>query len=150
MKKLSQHAIRPATKIIQMRRDIEHKYPSYTPGGVQASASQPLNPHWKASLILFSRRDVVCLCIHWMVQNTKQHRFLIHAGGVYTTCVPLPFTSFPGILMFFIGVCPSATSKKKHRQFLRLLWCLLPENASPNRLSCACWEVCCRGKRVWW
>jgi len=45
MKKLSQHAIRPATKIIQMRRDIEHKYPSYTPGGVQASASQPLNPH---------------------------------------------------------------------------------------------------------
>ena len=38
-------------------------------------------------LYLFSRWDVVCLCIHWVVQNTKQHPFLIHAGSVYTICV---------------------------------------------------------------
>jgi len=44
-----------------------------TPGGVQAPA-----PHWKIPL-LNSRWDVVCPCIHWMVQNTKQHLFLIHA-----------------------------------------------------------------------
>jgi hypothetical protein len=25
----------------------------------------------------------VCLCIHWVVQNTKQHPFLIHAGTVF-------------------------------------------------------------------
>jgi hypothetical protein len=58
MKKLSLHAIRSATKIRQMRPDIEnnpHKYPSNTPGGVQASASQPPDPHWKALHILFSR-----------------------------------------------------------------------------------------------
>jgi len=35
-----------------MRRNIEHnKYLSYTPGGVQASASRPPDPHRKASLI---------------------------------------------------------------------------------------------------
>jgi len=34
-------------------------------------------------LFLFSRWDVVCLCIHWGVQNTK-HPFLIHAGSIYT------------------------------------------------------------------
>ena len=42
------HAIRYATKIVQMRRGIEHnpyKYLSNTPGGVQASASQPPDPH---------------------------------------------------------------------------------------------------------
>jgi hypothetical protein len=26
----------------------------------------------------------VCLCIHWVVQNTKQHPSLLHAGSVYT------------------------------------------------------------------
>ena len=44
MKQISLHAIRSATKIIQMRRDIEHnphEYLSNSPGGVQASASQP-------------------------------------------------------------------------------------------------------------
>ena len=30
-------------------------------------------------LFLFSRWEVVCLCIHWVVQNTKQPPFLIHA-----------------------------------------------------------------------
>jgi len=68
-----------------MRRDIEHnpyKYLSNTPGGVQASASQLKNFSYN-----FSRWDVVCLCIHWVVQNTAQHPFLIHAGSVYTICV---------------------------------------------------------------
>ena len=77
-----------------MRWDIEHnphKYPSNTPGGVQASASQPPDPHWKAFPLLFSRNDVVCLCNHWMVQNIKQHPFLIHAGSVYTICVLFSF-----------------------------------------------------------
>ena len=32
-----------------------HKYLSNTPGGVQASASQPPDPHCKTSLIVFSR-----------------------------------------------------------------------------------------------
>jgi len=25
------------------------------------------------------------LCIHWVVQDTKQHPFVIHAGGVFTS-----------------------------------------------------------------
>jgi len=29
----------------------------------------------------------VCLCIHRVVQNTKQHPFLIFAGNVYTICI---------------------------------------------------------------
>jgi hypothetical protein len=80
----------PQQKIMQMRWDIAynpHKYRSNTPGGVQTSASQPPDPHWKASLILFSRWDVVCYCIHWVVQNTKQHHILFYAGSsVYTIC----------------------------------------------------------------
>ena len=59
------HAIRSAAKIIQMRRDIKHNshnYLSNTPGGVQASASQPPDPHRRAfSLLLFTRLDVVSL-----------------------------------------------------------------------------------------
>ena len=49
--KLSLHAVRSATKIIQMRRDIEHnprKHLSNTLGGVKASSSQPPDPHWQA------------------------------------------------------------------------------------------------------
>ena len=52
MERLSLHAIRSATKIIQIRRDIEynpHKYLSNTPGCVWASASQPPDPRWKTS-----------------------------------------------------------------------------------------------------
>jgi hypothetical protein len=48
MKKLSLHAIRSTTNIIQMRREIEQtpkKILSNTPGGVQAFASQPPDPH---------------------------------------------------------------------------------------------------------
>ena len=54
MKNLSLHAMRSAAKITQMRRGIEcnpHKYQSNIPGGVQASASQPFDPHRKPSLI---------------------------------------------------------------------------------------------------
>ena len=49
--------------------------------------------HWKCSyiLFLFSRWDFVCLCIHWVVQNTKQHLFLIHA--VSNTTIPAFFFS---------------------------------------------------------
>ena len=39
-------------------------------------------PTEKLLLSLFSKWDVVCLCIHWVVQNTKQYPFLIHAGSV--------------------------------------------------------------------
>jgi hypothetical protein len=46
----------------------------------------------KASPRLPSRWDVVWLCIHWVMQDTKQHPILIHVGGVYTTCVILNFT----------------------------------------------------------
>ena len=47
-----------------------------------------LIPTTKLLLFLFSRWDVVCLCIHWVVRETIQHPFLIHnAGDVYTICV---------------------------------------------------------------
>ena len=71
---------------MQMRQGIErnpHKYLSNTPGGVQASASQPPDPHKKTRLF-FSRWDVVCFCIHWVVQNTNQHPLLVHIDSVYT------------------------------------------------------------------
>jgi hypothetical protein len=42
---------------------------------------------------LFSKWDVVCLCIHWVMQNTKQHPYLQGAGSAYTICV-----------LFFIGI----------------------------------------------
>jgi hypothetical protein len=56
--------MRSEAKILQMRRGIErnpHKYQSNTPGGVQASASQPFDPHRKASLIFILEWDVVSL-----------------------------------------------------------------------------------------
>jgi len=49
-----------------MRRDIEHnphKYLGNNPGGVQASASQPPDPHWKASLI-FILQVGYCVSLH--------------------------------------------------------------------------------------
>ena len=61
-------------KIAQLRQDIEHnpqKYLSNTPDGVQAFASQPPDPHWKASLILFSlavaRFDWWLLCKRYLL-----------------------------------------------------------------------------------
>ena len=34
------------------------------------------------------------LCIHWVLQNTKQHPFLIHAGSVYIICMLWLFQVF--------------------------------------------------------
>jgi hypothetical protein len=36
---------------------------------------------------------MLCLCIYWVVQNTKPLPFLIHAGSVYTICVLFLFLS---------------------------------------------------------
>jgi len=61
MNKISLHAIRSATKIIQMKQGNEynpHKYMGNTPGGIQASASQPPDPHWKA-FPLFSSGEML-------------------------------------------------------------------------------------------
>jgi len=36
----------------------------------------------------YSAGGISCvLASHWAVQDTKQHIFLIYAGGVYNTCV---------------------------------------------------------------
>jgi len=75
--------------ITQMRRDIghnPHNYLSNTSGGMQTSASQPPDcspiPTLKVFFYFNSPGwDVVRLCIHWVVQNTKQHPFLICAGS---------------------------------------------------------------------
>jgi hypothetical protein len=81
-----------AIKVMPMRRDIEHnphEYLSDTPGAWCAGSCLPTT--WsplKASSIVFSRWGVVCICIRWVVQNTKQHPFLIHASIVYTQVPP--------------------------------------------------------------
>jgi hypothetical protein len=53
--------------------------------------SRPLLPNHliptEKSFLLCAPDGMLCLCIHWMrvvVQNTKQHPFLIHADCVYT------------------------------------------------------------------
>ena len=50
-----------------------------------------LIPIEKPPLFVFSRWDVMCLCMHWAVQNTKQHPFLIHSHSVYSICVHFLF-----------------------------------------------------------
>jgi len=54
-------------------------------------------PTEKLPLIWFFRWDVVCLCIHWVMQNILQHPFLICAGSAYTICV-LIFSNEPQTL----------------------------------------------------
>jgi hypothetical protein len=58
----------PQQKTIQVRQDIEHnpyKYLSNTCGGVQASASQPPDPHWRTSLISLINLQVGgCASLH--------------------------------------------------------------------------------------
>jgi hypothetical protein len=75
-------------KIMQMRRYIKHnpqKYLSNTPGVCRLLPPNHLIRTENLFLFLFSRWDVVCLCIHWVaVQNIKQHPFLVHVDGVYT------------------------------------------------------------------
>ena len=63
-----------------------------------------LIPTEKLLLMLFSRCDVVCLCIHWVVQNIKHHPFLIHAGSVYTICV---------LFLFFLSLTYASRTNKK-------------------------------------
>lgn len=46
----------------------------------------------------------MCFCIHWVMQNTRQHFWLIHANSVDTVCV-LFNSSFP-----CSRVCKSSTS----------------------------------------
>jgi len=78
-------SMRSQSKIIQMRRDIEHnphKYLSNTPGGVQApwsttNETNHLIPTEKPLLILFSRWDVVSL--HPL--GAAEHK---------TTSIPIP------------------------------------------------------------
>jgi len=60
-------------------------------------------PTGKHLIYIFSRWDVVCLCIHWVVQNTK-HPFLIYAGSVYTTCVLFLFFSWVQRMVPFVGL----------------------------------------------
>jgi hypothetical protein len=68
-----------------------HKYMSNTSIGVQASGRKfPLKSF---PLYFLNRWDVVCFYIHWVVQNTRQHHFLIHASSVYTICVLFLFFS---------------------------------------------------------
>ena len=66
-KKLSLLASRSATKnLIHMGRDIEHNphtYLSNTPGSVQASASQPPDPHCKVFPV-FSPGGMLCASLH--------------------------------------------------------------------------------------
>ena len=50
-----------------------------------------LPPTENLLLFLIPRWDVVCPCIHWVAQKTKQHPFLIHASSVSTICVLLLF-----------------------------------------------------------
>ena len=76
--KIGLHANRSAPISIQIRRHIERnpqKLLSNTPGGVQASASQPPNPHWNA--------------LGGAEQKTTS--FPIYAGGLYIICVPFLF-----------------------------------------------------------
>jgi len=66
IKGLFLHVIKFATKIIQMRRDIELNLPKYlsnTPGGVQASASQPPDPQWKPFLSIILQVGY-CVSLH--------------------------------------------------------------------------------------
>jgi len=70
------------------RHHNPYKYSCNTFGGAQASAIK------KLFLICFSRWDVLCLCIHWVVQNTKQHPFLIYADSLYAICVLFLFSCY--------------------------------------------------------
>jgi hypothetical protein len=53
-----------------------------------------LIPPEKLLLSIKSRLNVACLCIHWVVQYTIQHAFLILAGSVYTHLRPFSFLCF--------------------------------------------------------
>jgi hypothetical protein len=75
-----------------MKRDTERNPQTYlrnTPGVCTGLCLLTLDPHGKAFHILLFRWNVVWLCIHWVVQDTKQHpEFPIYAIGFRTSiCV---------------------------------------------------------------
>jgi hypothetical protein len=77
-----------------MGRDIEHNPPNISERYLWWYAGLCLPTTWSrsplkncSSFVLQARWYGVCLCIHRVVQNTKQYPFLIHAGSVYTICV---------------------------------------------------------------
>ena len=81
-------AIRSAAKIIQMRRDIDYNPHKYLILVVMCRLLPPNHLIPTVKLHLFSSpTGMLCVCIHWVMQSTKQHLFLIHAGCVYTICV---------------------------------------------------------------
>ena len=74
---------------------------------------------------VYARWDVVCPCIHWVVQNTKQHSaFLIHAGGVYTICVLFPFS-----LVYFFW--------QGNHQIYGHIGCIYMVLANPTSVTCS-------------
>jgi len=46
------------------------------------------------SFLSYNLQLMLCLCVHWVVQNTKQHPFLIHAGSVYAISISVLFLFF--------------------------------------------------------
>ena len=84
-------------------------------------------------LFLISRWDVVCLCIHWMVQNRKLHPFLIHAGSVFTlSCV-----------LFFLrqqGTATDLTELPAGWRFQAGTHSICSRDKSPSSSSC---QICC-------
>jgi hypothetical protein len=116
-----QHAIRFATKTIQVRRDIEHNPQIWAILLVVCTLLLPhnhLTPTEKPKIKKFPGGKLcvsasIGFCIHWMVQNTKKHPFLIYAGSVYT--ISISFLSFFKLLTdFFVAGRASSWSAKQH------------------------------------
>ena len=92
MKKRSLHAIRSATKTIQMRRDIiEHNSQKYLPvSKTPVVVCRPLPPNHliptEKLLVLYSPGGMLCVSasVGWC---RTQNNILIHAGSVYGICV---------------------------------------------------------------
>jgi len=106
---LSLHAIISATKVIQVKLDIQHnpyKYLSNTPGGVQASASQPPTPPTeKLLLFIFTLQVGCCVSLHPLGgAEHKQHSFQIHAGLHY-----LRFSFLSSFCQLRCQTCPYQT-----------------------------------------
>jgi hypothetical protein len=90
-------------------------YSSKTSGGVAGLCIPATRFPLKSFSYFFSRWDVVCLCIQWVVQNTKQHPFLTHAGSVYTLFFPFLFLS-----SYTLGPAKPLKAPKVDKQLGRL------------------------------
>ena len=77
----------------EMNRKIKRSgSPSFLPYLATILGMHPVvNVAIRRHLRVFSREDVVWLCIHGVVQDKKQHPFLIYAGCIHTVCVLLFF-----------------------------------------------------------